>query len=55
MTDSKPNELDEFLEWAKAPRGHYTVAQLVENFRRYKAQRTENEKAALRQKVAGDE
>jgi len=44
-------ELDEFVDWAKFPRGHYTVPALVANFRKWKAQRKEAETKTLQEKA----
>ena len=49
-----PDLLDDLVAWS-VKCGHYVLAPLVANFRQYKAQRAENEKDALREKVAGDE
>jgi len=47
------SELDEFASWAVRS-GHYTVAPLVENFRKYQAQAKEQERDVINEKAQRD-
>jgi len=47
-------ELDEFLEFCERC-GHYTVPQLVENFRQYRQALKEKQAQALQDRRTGDE